>query len=175
LREPYRGAPLLHHAVLRLSAVCLEMVVVVRPKGPEPDLPTRPGLRVARDPVEGRGPLAGLAAGLADVETELALVAAGDMPDMSSSLLLEMVGQLRGSGADAVALEHMGTLRPLPVALRVEPARRASHALLGRGERSIRALLSALRAARLGEGTWRPLDPHASTLRDVDLPEDLSG
>jgi len=31
LREPYRGAPLLHHAVLRLSDVCLEVVVVVGP------------------------------------------------------------------------------------------------------------------------------------------------
>ncbi|HYU93143.1 MAG TPA: molybdenum cofactor guanylyltransferase [Actinomycetota bacterium] len=175
LREPYRGVPLLHHAVLRLSQVCLEVVVVVAPQGVEPDLPTRLGLRLARDPVEGRGPLAGLASGLADIETELALVAAGDMPDMSSSVLLEMVAQARGSGADAVALEHAGTLRPLPVVLRAEPAREAAHALLGRGERSLMGLLKALRVARLGERTWGPLDPQGSTLRDVDLPEDLSG
>jgi molybdopterin-guanine dinucleotide biosynthesis protein A len=175
LREPYRGAPLLHHAVLRLSDLCLEVVVVVGPQDPEPDLPTRPGLRLARDLVEGRGPLAGLASGLADVETELALVAAGDMPDMSSSVLLEMVGGAQRSGADAVALDDLGTLRPLPVVLRVDPARQASHALLGRGERSLRALLAALRVTRLSEGTWRPLDPHGGTLRDVDLPEDLSG
>lgn len=175
MREHYRGAPLLHHAVLRMSDVCLEVVVVVGPHGPEPDLPTRPGLRLAHDLVEGRGPLAGLAAGLADVETELALVTAGDMPDMSSSVLLEMVGRARRSETDAVALEHVGTLRPLPVALRVEPAREASHALLGRGERSLMALLTTLRVTRLGEGTWRPLDPYGSTLRDVDLPEDLSG
>jgi molybdopterin-guanine dinucleotide biosynthesis protein A len=154
--------------------VCPEVVVVVGPQGPEPDLPTRSGLRLARDPIEGRGPLAGLAAGLADIETELALVAAGDMPDMSSSVLLEMVGRARRTGADAVALEHEGTLRPLPVVLRVEPAREASHALLGRGKRSLRSLLTALRVTNLGEDTWRPLDPDATTLRDVDLPEDLS-
>jgi molybdopterin-guanine dinucleotide biosynthesis protein A len=175
LREPYRGVPLLHHAVLRLSEVCLEVVVVVGPQGPEPDLPTNPGLRLARDPVEGRGPLAGLAAGLADIETELVLVAAGDMPDMSSSVLLEMVAQARRSGADASALEHVGTLRPLPVVFRTEPAREAAYALLERGERSLRALLNALRLTTLGESTWRPLDPQGSTLRDVDLPEDLSG
>ena len=167
--------PLLHHAVLRLSEVCLEVVVVAGPQGPEPDLPTRPGLRLVRDPVEGRGPLAGLAAGLADIETELALVAAGDMPDMSPSVLREMVAHAQGSGAHAAALEHVGTLRPLPVVLRAEPAREAAHALLGRGERSLMALLSALRVTRLGESTWGPLDPHGSTLRDVDLPEDLSG
>lgn len=175
MREPYRGAPLLHHAVLRLSDVCLEVVVVVGPHGPEPDLPTRPGLRVARDLVEGRGPLAGLATGLAHVETKLALIAAGDMPDMSSSVLLEMVGGAQRSGADAVALDDVGTLRPLPVVLRVDPAREAAHALLGRGERSLRELLANLRVTRLSEGTWRPLDPHGGTLRDVDLPEDLGG
>jgi len=147
----------------------------VGPQAPEPDLPTRPDLRLARDPVEGRGPLAGLAAGLSDIETELALVAAGDMPDMSSSVLLEMVAQARGSEADATALEHVGTLRPLPMVLRAKPAREAAYALLGRGERSLMALLAALRVTRLGESTWGPLDPHGSTLRDVDLPEDLSG
>jgi hypothetical protein len=57
----------------------------------------------------------------------------------------------------------------------VDPAREASHELLGRGERSLRALLAALRVTRLGQGTWRPLDPDGGTLRDVDLPEDLSG
>jgi molybdenum cofactor guanylyltransferase len=160
--------------VLSLSDVCPDVVVVVGPD-PEPALPNRPGVRLARDLIEGRGPLAGLAAGLADVETEFALVAAGDMPEMSSSVLLEMVGRARGTGADAVALEHEGTLRPLPVVLRVEPARAASHALLGRGERSLRALLTALRVTSLGEDTWRPLDPNASTLRDVDLPEDMNG
>jgi molybdopterin-guanine dinucleotide biosynthesis protein A len=174
LREPYGGAPLLHHAVLRLSEVCLEVVVVVGPQGAKPDLPTRPGLRIARDPVEGRGPLAGLAAGLADIQTELALVAAGDMPDMSPSVLLEMVAQVRGSGGDAAALEHVGTLRPLPVVLRAEPAREAAHALLGRGERSLKALLTALRVTRVGESAWGPLDPRGDTLRDVDVPEDLS-
>jgi molybdopterin-guanine dinucleotide biosynthesis protein A len=90
-------------------------------------------------------------------------------------VLLEMVGRARRSGGDAVALDHLETLRPLPVVLRVDRAREASHALLGRGERSLRALLAALRVTTLGEGTWRPLDPHGGTLRDVDFPEDLSG
>ena len=166
--------PLLHHAVLRLSEVCFEVGVVVGPQGPEPDLPTRPGLRLARDPVEGRGPLVGLAAGLADIETELALVAAGDMPDMSSSVLLEMLAQARGSGADAAALEHDGTLRPLPVVLRAEPAREAARTLLGRGERSVVALLTALGVTSLAESTWGPLDPQGRTLRDVDRPDDLN-
>jgi len=82
------------------------VVVVAGPEGPDPDLPAGPTLRLAHDPVEGRGPLAGLAAGLAEVRTELALVAGGDMPDMSPSVLLAMVAEARRSGADAVALEQ---------------------------------------------------------------------
>jgi molybdopterin-guanine dinucleotide biosynthesis protein A len=161
--------------VLRLAEVCREVVVVAGPEGPTPDLPPGPGLRLARDPVEGQGPLAGLAAGLAEVTTELALATAGDMPDLSVPVLVEMVARARESGAEATALEQGGTLRPLPVVLRTEPARRAAHALLGEGERSVMGLLAALRVTRLDESTWRALDPQGWTFRDVDRPEDLSG
>ena len=161
--------------MLRLSEVCPEVVVVLGPETPEPDLPTLPGLRLARDRVEGRGPLAGLAAGMADVRTELALVAAGDMPDMSSSVLREMVARAGESGADAVALEHGGAPRPLPLVLRTEPARRAAYVVLEKGERSLMAFLSALRVTSLNESTWGLLDPSGITLRDIDLPEDLRG
>ncbi len=148
---------------------------MVSPEVPKPDLPSGPLLRLAHDPVEGQGPLAGLAAGLAEVGTELALAAAGDMPDLSVHVLVELVGQARESGAEATALEQGGPVRPLPVVLRVEPARRAAHELLGRGERSLTGLLAALRVTSLDESTWRALDPEGRTFRDVDRPEDLSG
>jgi molybdopterin-guanine dinucleotide biosynthesis protein A len=161
--------------VLRLAEVCREVVVVAGPESPKPDLPSGPSLRLARDPVEGQGPLAGLAAGLAEVGTELALVAAGDMPDLSVAVLGAMVAQARESGAEATALEQGGTLRPLPAVLRAEPARRAAQALLGQGERSLTGLLVTLRVTRLDESTWLALDPEGRTFGDVDRPEDLSG
>jgi molybdopterin-guanine dinucleotide biosynthesis protein A len=166
--------PLLHHAVLRLAEVCVVVVVVVGPEGAEPDLPTGPSLRLARDPVEGRGPLAGLAAGLGEVRTELALAAAGDMPDLSVPVLEEMVAKARESGAEATALEQGGTLRPLPMVLRAEPAREVAHSLVGQGERSLVGFLATLRVRRLDESTWRAFDPEGRTFRDVDLPEDLT-
>jgi molybdopterin-guanine dinucleotide biosynthesis protein A len=161
--------------VLRLAEVCREVVVVVSPEGPKPDLPSGPLLRLAHDPVEGQGPLAGLAAALAEVGTELALAAAGDMPDLSVHVLVELVAQARESGAEAAALEQGGTLRPLPAVLRVEPARRAAQALLDQGERSLMGLLATLRMTRLDESTWGALDPEGRTFRDIDLPQDLSG
>src|SRR5881296_3687619 len=66
LKEPYRGAPLLHHAVLRLAEVCADVIVVVGPEGPRPDLPASSVVRVVRDAQEGLGPLAGVSAGLAE-------------------------------------------------------------------------------------------------------------
>jgi molybdenum cofactor guanylyltransferase len=167
--------PLLHHAVLRLAEVCQEVVVVVGPEGSEPDLPIGASLRLARDSAEGRGPLAGLAAGLAEVRTDLALVAAGDMPEMSPAVLEEMLARARESGAEATALEEGGTLRPLPMILRAEPAGVAAQALLGVGERSLRGLLAALRVMGVGESAWRALDPHGTTVHDIDRPEDLVG
>jgi molybdopterin-guanine dinucleotide biosynthesis protein A len=161
--------------VLRLAEVCREVVVVAGPESPKPDLPSGPSLRLARDPVAGQGPLAGLAAGLAEVGTELALVAAGDMPDLSVAVLVAMVAQARESGAEATALEQGGTLRPLPAVLRAKPARRAAQALLDRGERSLTGLLATLRVTRLDESTWRALDPEGRTFRDIDRPEDLGG
>ena len=149
--------------------------MVVGPEGPEPDLPLGPSLRLARDPIEGRGPLAGLAAGLAEVRTDLALVAAGDMPEMSRAVLLEMLAQAWESGAEATALEEGGTLRPLPMILRAEPAGVAARARLGIGERSLTGLVAALRVRRVGERAWRALDPHGTTVRDIDRPEDLGG
>ncbi|MGH2635708.1 MAG: NTP transferase domain-containing protein, partial [Actinomycetota bacterium] len=91
LIEPYRGVPLLHHAVLRLGEVCVDVVVVLAPEAAEPPPPPGVPVRIVRDVAEGEGPLAGLAAALSAVATVVALVAGGDMPDLQTSVLLEML------------------------------------------------------------------------------------
>jgi molybdopterin-guanine dinucleotide biosynthesis protein A len=95
------------------------------------------------------------------------------MPDLRSSVLLEMLRVAGEAGADAVALQDGDRLRPLPTVLRVVPAREAAHTLLHAGERRLRALLDALRTAAIDEATWVDLDPERATLRDVDEPGDL--
>lgn len=174
LKEPYRGAPLLHHAILRLGEVCREVVVVVAPRAPDPEAPVGARVRVARDPEEGRGPLAGLLAALAEVRTELALVAGGDMPELSAVVLAEMLRVAREAQVDAVALQEGETFRPLPAVLRAGPARETAAGLLRRGEGSLVGLLGAFRLAVIDEPTWHRLDPTGATLLDVDRPEDLN-
>ncbi len=174
LREPYRGAPLLHHAVLALSQVCGEVLVTLAPGDVRPDLPKGIPLLVQHDPTEGQGPLAALAAALPNVTAVSALVVGGDMPELAPPVLLELVRTLGESGADGAALRDGDRLRPLPVALLVRRARPVVAGLVRTGERRLRTLLDALRIAAIDEATWRSLDPDGRTLFDVDTPADLT-
>ena len=173
LAARYQGAPLLHHAVLRLAEVCREVLVVIPPDGPEPALPVAVPARVVRDPAEGEGPLRGVLTGLGHAETQWGLVAGGDMPELRTAVLIEMLRVGGEATVDAVALQDGVAFRPLPCLLRTAEAREASHALLHEGERSLRALLDALRLAVIDEPTWTALDPGRRTLFDVDAPADL--
>jgi molybdopterin-guanine dinucleotide biosynthesis protein A len=173
LSAVYRGVPLLHHSVLRLEEVCAELVIVVAPDEPEPTIPVGVDARFVRDPREGEGPLVGLLAGLEVVVTPLAIVAGGDMPDLSTAVLLEMLRVVGEASVDAVALQDGDRFRPLPSLMRVAPARDAAHALLHGGERSLRSLLQALGTAVIDEPTWTTLDPSRGTLHDIDEPGDM--
>ncbi|MGZ5306669.1 MAG: molybdenum cofactor guanylyltransferase [Actinomycetota bacterium] len=170
----HRGIPLLHHAVLRLGEVCSEVVVVIAPDAPETTMPVGVNARFVRDAREGEGPLAGALSGLEAASTELAIVAGGDMPDLSTAVLLEMLRVAREASVDAVALQDGDRFRPLPSLVRVAPARDVAHALLHADERSLRSLLQALRTAVIDEPTWTALDPRRGTLHDVDEPGDLA-
>lgn len=167
----YRGEPVLHHAIDRISTVADDVVVVLSPSDDAGLVPER--VRIARDAVEGSGPLAGVLAGLAAARSPIAIVAGGDMPELVSSVLRAMVDRLIAVGAGAVGLSDGERLRPLPAAVRVEPAAVTAEELLSTGERSLRALLRALRVDPVDEALWTPLDPERRTLLDVDEPGDL--
>ncbi|MCI0633799.1 MAG: molybdenum cofactor guanylyltransferase [Actinobacteria bacterium] len=173
LAEPYRGSPLLHHAVLRVGEVSEVVVVVLAPAADEPSMPDGVTVRFVRDPTESEGPLAGLHEGLLAVRTAFALVAGGDMPDLQIPVLREMVDMADEPAVDAVALQDGGRSRPLPCVVRAEPAVNAAHTLLHAGRRALRDLLDALRVAVIDERTWIALDPERRTLFDVDEPGDL--
>jgi molybdenum cofactor guanylyltransferase len=173
LAEPYRGSPLLHHSVLRVNEVCVDVVVVLAPHVTEPAVPPGASVRFVRDPTEAEGPLAGLHEGLLAVGTDLALVAGGDMPELQPAVLREMIGVAGEPTVDAVALQEGGRSRPLPCVVRAEPAVNAAHTLLHAGRRALHDLLDALRIAVIDEETWVALDPGRRTLIDVDEPGDL--
>jgi molybdopterin-guanine dinucleotide biosynthesis protein A len=169
----HAGRPLLHHAVTRVAEITGDVVVVLAPDAPEPSLPPGMPVRLVRDPREGEGPLAGAVAGLAHVERALAVVVGGDMPGLSTAVVVEMLHVTADASVDAVTLQDGDRFRPLPAAVRAAVGRDSGQALLQQGERSLRAWLRAMRMAVIHEATWTALDPERATLRDVDEPADL--
>jgi molybdopterin-guanine dinucleotide biosynthesis protein A len=176
LAVPYRGRPLIDHAVLALDAVTNEVLVLVAPVGEpplSPDLARSRQVRVVRDPEPFGGPLVALLSGLERAGESLAIVAGADMPTLAAPVLGAMLRVLDNSEHALVALEFRGRVEPLPLAIRVGSATSLVRRLLGAGERSLRSLLAA-GAGRMPEIDWRPLDPAADTLRDIDTEADLA-
>jgi len=182
LAEPLDGRPLLDHAVDAVAIVAREVVVVGPPRtsgDPAASAPTAgrtPAVpvRTVGDPEPFGGPLVGLLAGLEAARQPLALLVGGDMPGLAPPVLAALLVDLDASpAADAAALEHGGAPQPLPLALRVDAVAPVVRQLLADGERSLRGLTERLDVRVLSADEWRPLDPPAATLRDVDEPGDL--
>jgi molybdenum cofactor guanylyltransferase len=166
---------LLERAVAAVAAVSTEVIVVLA-AGDERELPAASvPVRRAVDPEPFGGPLVGLLAGLEAAREPIAIVAGGDMPTLSPDVLRKLLSVLLASDGsyDGAVLVRRGETWPLPCAVRNGAATLNARRLLGDGERSLRAFIRSLSAVSIAEGDWRPLDPTAATLYDVDLPGDL--
>ena len=170
LAELVGDRPLLHLAIEAVAAVSRDVIVVTAP-GEQPIVP--PGTRIAHDETWFEGPLAGCFVGLVDAREPLALVVGGDMPSLEPAVLGLLVRTLGVSSADVAVLEHRGRRQQLPFAIRTGSGTDATRRLLAEGERSLGSLGHHLHVRALSEEEWRPLDPDARTLRDVDEPADL--
>ena len=170
LAEPINGRPLLHLAVEAVAAVAGD-VLVVAPPHVDPTVP--PGARVVHDASPYEGPLAGCLTGLTAAREPLVLVVGGDMPSLEPAVLSLLVRALEASSSDATLLEYRGRSQQLPFAVRTGSGTEIARRLLAQGERRLGALTERLTVRPLSEGEWRPLDPEARTLRDVDEAADL--
>jgi molybdenum cofactor guanylyltransferase len=170
LAEPIDGVPMLERAVGAVAGVVDEVLVVVAP-GAAAALPA--GARRIDDARAFEGPLAGVDAGLAATRAEIVLVVGGDMPSLVPAVLRRLVDALGDPTVDAAVLEADGRRRPLPMALRREPAIATAATLLASDERRLRALRDGLALAVIPDAVWQADDPDGDTLRDVDRPDDL--
>ena len=185
LAEPIGGRPLLLHAIDAVCQVASEVLVVIAPAAPPPGPPAAPPpgppaapplapvVIVVRDETPFQGPLAGLLAGLEVAQERAVLVVGGDMPDLVHEVIELLLDELADPRVEAVVLEHGGRARPLPMALRRDPALAAATRLITGGERRLRALTNDLVTTVIAEATWRALDPEARSIRDIDTPDDL--
>ncbi|MFC4942374.1 molybdenum cofactor guanylyltransferase [Pseudonocardia sp. GCM10023141] len=155
----WHGSTLLWRAAALLQRSLDGPVVVVRAPGQElPDLPD--GVEVVADPVEGRGPLQGIATGLAAVagRAEAAFVCPTDMPLLHPAFVRRVLGAL-GSDVDVVLPVALGFAQPLAAAYRTALAPRVA-ALVAAGRMRPAMLFAEVAVLRLDE---------AALLADPDL------
>lgn len=161
------GATVLDRTIERLRLICDEVIVVGRAAG-------REDVRFVADREPFGGPLAAMATGLEACTGEIALVVGGDMPRLHADVLRLLVDRVRRQPpAEAALLAEEGEPRPLPLAVRREPALAAALAALGQGERALRQAIGRLDGRLIPESEWRRLDPDGESLADVDTAADL--
>jgi molybdopterin-guanine dinucleotide biosynthesis protein A len=148
------------------------IAVVAAPGQDLPELP--PGTIVAHDPVEGRGPLQGLAAGLAVLpgEAELVYATATDVPFLRPAWIARLAERI--GEADLAMPFALGHRNPLAALYRRSVVLPAVRELLAEDLLKPAFLLDRVRAVVLTEGDFRDVDPGFETLRNLNTPEDYA-
>ena len=156
-------------------------VVVVR--APGQDLPELPdGVLVADDPREGRGPLQGIAAGLAALSgrADVAFVGSTDMPFLHPAFIRRVLGVLaEGEGTDVALPVARGYKQPLAAGYRVSLAEAAERLVM---EDRLRPafLFEECRVRTLDDAALRQdpvlaaLDPDLDSVLNVNTPADYA-
>ena len=172
----YHGVPLLHHAVLRVSEVTREVIVVLAPDAPIPAFPPGVAVRTVRDagsrPGTARGSAHGprrsrVGSGVHDRGRHARGLHSGR--DRDAACRRERSdgpgGRPAGRGPVPTRCRWRCGWRP--------PPQRRTDCATTESDR-LRALPQALRTAVIDEATWHALDPQRRTLWDVDEPADLA-
>jgi molybdenum cofactor guanylyltransferase len=136
----WHGSPLLRRVTGVLARAVAGPVIVVSAPGQElPPLPA--GIETVPDARGGRGPLQGLAAGLAATagRAQVAYASSVDVPLLHPAFVRAVIGAL-GPGVDVAVPEAGGHLQPLAAAYRVS-VRSEVEELLAEDRLSLHALL----------------------------------
>lgn len=171
----WHGSTLLARAVGVLARVVDGPVVVVA--APEQELPASRA-EVVRDPVEGRGPLQGIAVGLDAVADRAgtAFVCSVDLPFLHPVFVRRVLGAV-GPGVDVALPVARGFNQPLAAAYRTTLARRID-ALLAEGRMRPAMLFEEVAVRRLDDDTLRAdralaaADPELDSVLNVNAPDD---
>lgn len=177
----WHGSTLLRRTVGILDRVTGGRVVVVRAAGQElPPLPDR--VTVVDDPREGRGPVQGIAAGLAALRglADIAFVSSTDMPFLHPAFVRQTLRVLEEQEATDVALPFArGYKQPLAAAYRVALAATAER--LVKEDRLRPAFLFSEcavaqldDAALLADPMLAALDPNLDSVVNVNTPDDYA-
>jgi molybdopterin-guanine dinucleotide biosynthesis protein A len=160
------GKPLLQHVIDAVTQVFPYVMISVRQ--PRDGL----GLPQIRDAQTHAGPLAGLAAALASIDTPWLFAVACDMPFVAPALL-EYLARQRG-GHQAVVPVVRGYPQPLAAFYTGSCLGVIREILAGDGKHSLRALLERLDVCYVDEAQLLEHDPQLRSFFDLDTPADVA-
>jgi molybdopterin-guanine dinucleotide biosynthesis protein A len=169
---PFAGELMLPR-VVRLLREAVEPVVVVA--APEQALPALPGdVAIVRDTEKGRGPLQGIAAGLAALmgQADAAFVSSCDVPFLQPAFVRRLIDLL---GDHVICVPHVDQhYHPLAAVYRLEVLEVVQR-LLREDRLRMTALLDAARTCVVGAEELREVDPTLQTLRNLNTGEEYEG
>jgi molybdopterin-guanine dinucleotide biosynthesis protein A len=163
---PFGGENLLSRVIRIVSAVVDEVVVVARQGQLLPEIPA--GCRIARDPAEGLGPLAGLVAGLEAMKSERAFLTSCDVPLLEEAYLRALFSLARGHLATVPCLDDRYMVTSAVYARELLPVARD---LLRNGRLRPLFLVQAVESRILGEEEIRIADPELRSFHNCNTLE----
>lgn len=166
---PFGDERLLPRTVRILREVVSPVVVVAAPGQALPELP--PEIRIARDEVEGKGPLGGLAAGLAALHgaVDAAYLSSCDVPFLSPAFVSRVTELL---GIHEICVPRIGHYHhPLSAVYRLSVLPHVRR-LLAEGRLRPVFLFDAVATRVLSEADLAAVDGGQDSLRNVNTPEE---
>jgi molybdopterin-guanine dinucleotide biosynthesis protein A len=166
---PFAGELMLPRVVRLLQGVGEPVVVVA---APEQDVPPLPGdVAIVRDAENDRGPLQGLAAGLAALagKVDAAYLSSCDVPFLQPAFVRRVIALF---GDHLICVPQVGDHHhPLAAVYRVEVLD-AVHTLLRENRLRPYYLFEAVKTRVLSADEIRDADPTFQTLRNLNTPEE---
>ncbi len=168
---------MLQRVIAAMQQVFPQVVISVREPRPGIDLP-----QVCDDRADSGkpgnagtltdGPLAGLLAGLRQIDTPWAFVVGCDMPFVKPALV-ELLAEYRGQ-YQAVVPVVAGYAQPLAAYYSADCLGVIREHLAGGGKNSMRAMLGRLRVCHVDQAELLHADPGSDSFFDLDTPQDVA-
>jgi molybdenum cofactor guanylyltransferase len=167
---PFGPERLLQRVVRLVGTVARPIVVVAAPGQELPELPA--DVAIIRDPIAGRGPLQGLAAGLAALADPVDLVYATgtDVPFLEPRWITRLVELI---GDHDLAMPQIGDeYHPLAAVYRRAAVLPVIERMLNQDHLKLKAIIQLVRTRVVDEREMLPVDPRLGTIRNLNHPED---
>lgn len=167
------GGELMLQRIVRIVREVVGQTTVVGAVGQElPELPV--DVMIARDEIEGRGPLQGLACGIQSLagQADIVYLSSCDVPLLQPAFVRRVVSLLESAPEAAIAIPRVeGRFHPLAAAYR-SSALPSVRELLANDQLRVMTLLDRLPTRVLGAHELEDADPQFDSLRNVNTPEE---